>query len=89
VEKIQSSILSTIPLWKNQIVIAISPFRQKQALGIVDIETLAKVNTDLIATIEETLKIQREGKRKRQEAERELTRMERELKQTLQHVQGE
>lgn len=89
VEKIQSSILSTIPLWKNQIVIAISLFRQKQALGIVDIETLTKVNTDLIATIEETLKIQREGKRKRQEAERELTRMERELKQTLQHVQGE
>jgi len=32
VEKIQSSILNTIPLWKNQIVIAISLFRQQKAL---------------------------------------------------------
>jgi uncharacterized protein YaaN involved in tellurite resistance len=123
VEKIQSSILNTIPLWKNQIVIATRLFRQKQALGIqrevtnttnerlaknaemledsslevakesergiVDIETLKKVNTDLISTIEETLKIQQEGKQKRQEAERELSRMEGELKQTLQNVHAE
>lgn len=34
VEKIQSSILNTIPLWKNQIVIAISLFRQQKALEI-------------------------------------------------------
>jgi uncharacterized protein YaaN involved in tellurite resistance len=32
VEKIQSSILNTIPLWKNQIVIAITIFRQKKGL---------------------------------------------------------
>ncbi|HMK93377.1 MAG TPA: toxic anion resistance protein, partial [Thermoleophilia bacterium] len=31
VEKIQSSILTTIPLWKNQIVIAISLYRQQKA----------------------------------------------------------
>jgi len=34
VEKIQSSILNTIPLWKNQVVIAISLFRQKKALDL-------------------------------------------------------
>ena len=117
VEKIQSSILNTIPLWKNQIVIALSLFRQKKALelqrevtdttndllvknsemlkqgsidiakeserGIVELETLQKVNTDLISTIEETLRIQSEGRVKRQAAERELVRMEGELKTRL------
>jgi uncharacterized protein YaaN involved in tellurite resistance len=32
VEKIQSSILTTIPLWKSQVVIAITLFRQKSAV---------------------------------------------------------
>jgi uncharacterized protein YaaN involved in tellurite resistance len=123
VEKIQSSILNTIPLWKNQIVIAISLFRQKKALdlqkevtkttndlltknsemlkqgtievareserGIVEIETLQKVNTDLISTIEETLRIQGEGRTKRQQAEGELARMEGELKARLVAIKGE
>ncbi|MDA3901035.1 MAG: toxic anion resistance protein [Spirochaetes bacterium] len=117
VEKIQSSILNTIPLWKNQIVIAITLFRQNKALklqkeisettndllkknsemlksgtvevareserGIVEIETLKKVNNDLISTIEETLKIQQEGKAKRQNAEKELIKLEGELKTKL------
>jgi uncharacterized protein YaaN involved in tellurite resistance len=120
VEKVQTSILNTIPLWKNQIVIAITLFRQKKALtlqkevsdttnellaknsellkessidiareserGIVDIETLQKVNTDLISTIEETLRIQQEGRAKREAAETELKRMESELKQKLTEV---
>ena len=30
--------------------------------GIVDLETLKKVNADLISTIEETIKIQQEGR---------------------------
>ena len=34
VEKIQSSILTTIPLWKNQIVIAISLYRQQKAVEL-------------------------------------------------------
>ena len=34
VEKIQSSILNTIPLWKNQVVIAIGLFRQKKAVEL-------------------------------------------------------
>jgi uncharacterized protein YaaN involved in tellurite resistance len=122
VEKIQSSIMNTIPLWKNQIVIAISIFRQKKALelqrkvtdttndlleknsqmlkestvgvakenerGIVDLETLKKVNSDLISTIEDVLKIQEEGRRKRSEAEVELAKMEAELKQRLQDTRG-
>lgn len=120
VEKIQSSILNTIPLWKNQVVIAVSLFRQKKALevqkdvakttndllsrnsellkqssiditrenerGIVEVETLKKVNQDLITTIEETLKIQAEGRTKRQAAEVELVRLEGELKSTLKNT---
>lgn len=121
VEKIQSSVINTIPLWKNQIIIAISLFRQKGALelqrevtnttndllaknsemlktgsievakegerGIVEIETLAKVNNDLISTIEETLKIQAEGKAKRAAAEAELGKMEEDLKARLKSIQ--
>jgi len=51
--------------------------------GIVEIETLKKVNNDLISTIEETLKIQAEGKAKRQQAEGELVRIENDLKSKL------
>jgi len=117
VEKIQSSILTTIPLWKNQIVIAISLFHQGKALelqrevtdttnellkknaellkdnsikiarenerGIVDIETLKKVNADLISTLEETLKIQKDGRAKRQAAEVEIAKIESDLRTKL------
>jgi uncharacterized protein YaaN involved in tellurite resistance len=117
VEKIQSSILNTIPLWKNQMVIAITLLRQKSSLelqrevtkttnelltrnsemlkdgtieiakeserGIVEIDTLKKVNNDLISTIEETLKIQEDGKIKRQQAEGELVKIENDLKAKL------
>lgn len=120
VEKIQSSILNTIPLWKNQIIIAMTLFRQEKALkmqnevnrttnellsknsemlkvnsietaresekGIVELETLKKVNSDLIETIEETLRIQQEGRAKRQQAEQELKGMEDELKKKLLEV---
>ncbi len=122
VEKIQSSILNTIPLWKNQIVIAIGLFRQKKALelqkevsettnellqknaellkessievakesekGIVEIETLKKVHQNLIETIEETLKIQKEGRVKRKEAETELVKLEDDLKKKLTQVES-
>jgi len=123
VEKIQSSILNTIPLWKNQIVIAISLFRQAKALelqkevsdttndllkknsellkdssikiakeserGIVEIETLKKVHNDLISTIDETLKIQAEGKANRAVVETELVKLEDELKAKLTQVKEE
>lgn len=56
--------------------------------GIVDIETLQKVNENLLATIDETIKIQKEGKEKRQAAEVELNRIENELKNKLIEVKG-
>jgi uncharacterized protein YaaN involved in tellurite resistance len=123
VEKIQSSILNTIPLWKNQIIIAITLLRQEKALqlqqevtdttnellmknsellkdstikvakeserGIVEIETLKKVNADLITTIEETIQIQQEGKIKRAQAEQDLATMETELKDKLIEVKND
>lgn len=116
-EKIQSSILNTIPLWKNQMVVALSLLRQRQALdlqrqvstttkelleknaemlkdasiaaaeeaerGIVDIETLKKVNADLISTLEETIRIHREGKARRAAAADELVKIEDSLREKL------
>ncbi|GIN19909.1 MAG TPA: toxic anion resistance protein [Bacillus bacterium] len=116
-EKIQTSIVTAIPLWKNQIAIALSLFRQRQAVeaqkqvskttndlllknaemlksntletarenerGLVDIETLKKTQANLITTLEETIKIQEEGRTKRAQAEQELVTMENELKQKL------
>ena len=51
--------------------------------GIIDIETLQKVNEDLITTIEEGIKIQQEGREKRAKAEIELANLEKKLKETL------
>ena len=51
--------------------------------GIVDIDTVKKVNDDLIATIEETVKIQQEGRVKRANAEKELIAIEAKLKDAL------
>ncbi len=117
IDKIQTAILNTIPLWKSQIIIAIGLLRQENALklqksvndttnellvknseklrsntiesakeserGIIDMESLKKVNRDLIDTIQETIKIQEQGHIKRMEAEKELALMEEELKQAL------
>ena len=117
VEKIQTSILTTIPLWKNQIVIAISLYRQQNAVelqkqvsdttnellaknaellrvgsakvgreverGVVDVETLRKVNADLVATLEETIRIQEDGRIRRIEVEGEIGRLQTELRQKL------
>lgn len=117
VDKVQSAIYNTIPLWKSQIVIALGLAKQQKVLqmqreitdttnellrrnaemlkqntietaketerGIVDIETVKKVNEDLISTIEETITIQREGRERRKLAETELMEIENRLKQTL------
>jgi uncharacterized protein YaaN involved in tellurite resistance len=122
VDKIQTSILNTIPLWKNQIIIAMGIFKQTRALnmqrevdkttndlllknsqmlketsaavvsmgekGIVEIETLKKVNADLIATLEETISIQEKGKAARKSAELELVKIESELKNKLTEIRG-
>ena len=51
--------------------------------SIVDIDTIKKVNEELITTIEETLRIQRDGRAQRQAAEQELQQIEGRLKNTL------
>ena len=51
--------------------------------GIVDIETLRKVNSDIITSINEVVKIHEEGSKRRAEAEGELAKIEDELKQAL------
>ena len=57
--------------------------RTEMERGVFDIEAIKKANADLIGTIEESLEIADEGKRKRAEAEAELQTMESELKTAL------
>ena len=55
--------------------------------GIVDMETLKKTNADLIQTLDDVMKIQQEGRQRRQEAEAEMRRMEKDLKNKLLEIQ--
>ena len=55
--------------------------------GIVDMETLQKTNADLIQTLDDVMKIQREGREKRQAAEAEMLKMENDLKVKLLEIQ--
>jgi uncharacterized protein YaaN involved in tellurite resistance len=57
--------------------------RNEMERGVFDIEAVKQANADLIGTIEESLAIADEGKRKRAEAEAELKKMESELRDTL------
>lgn len=117
VEKIQTTIVNTIPLWKSQMVLALGIAHSAEAAqaqrqvtditnellrknaetlhmatvetakeserGIVDLETLRKTNADLIQTLDDVMRIQMEGRQKRQTAEMEMHRMEEELKRKL------
>lgn len=117
IERVQTAIYHTIPLWKNQMVIALGLSRQNDILslqravndttndllkknaemlkqntietarenerGIVDIDTVKKVNEDLISTLEETVRIQEEGRARRAAAEKELITIEGRLKDAL------
>jgi uncharacterized protein YaaN involved in tellurite resistance len=56
--------------------------------GIVDVETLAQVQRDFAATLNEVLAIQQEGRNKRLAAEQEMLRIEKELKATLVQAQA-
>ncbi|MGX7107679.1 toxic anion resistance protein [Hutsoniella sourekii] len=51
--------------------------------SIVDVDTLKQVNQDLIETIQETMKIQEEGRQQRQLAEADLVKVEADLKAAL------
>jgi uncharacterized protein YaaN involved in tellurite resistance len=57
--------------------------RQEMERGVFDIEAVKSANAELIATIEESLQIADEGKRKRAQAEEDLRKLEAELKSTL------
>ena len=57
--------------------------RQEMERGVFDIEAVKKANADLIGTIEESLQIADEGKRKRAAAEEDLKKMEADLRDTL------
>jgi uncharacterized protein YaaN involved in tellurite resistance len=58
--------------------------RQQVERGVLDVETVKAANDELIATINDSLEIADEGKRRRAEAEHALGEMEEELKRTLQ-----
>jgi uncharacterized protein YaaN involved in tellurite resistance len=57
--------------------------RRQVERGVFDIETVKEANARLIATINESLQIADEGKRKREAAEQQLQAMEAELRKTL------
>ena len=57
--------------------------RTEMERGVFDIEAVEKANADLIATIEDSLRIADEGKNRRREAEESLLRMEADLKEAL------
>ena len=116
-EKIQTSLVNTIPLWKSQMVLALGVAHTQSAMeaqravsdltnqllrknaeklkmatvesakeaerGIVDIETLTQTNQMLMQTMDEVLAIQRDGKQRRRDAEKELASIEDQLKKKL------
>ena len=51
--------------------------------GIVDIETLTKTNQMLMDTMDEVLTIQKDGKQRRAEAEKELSNIEDQLRKKI------
>lgn len=122
VEKIQTTLVNTIPLWKNQMVLALGIAHSAEAAqaqrqvteitnellkhnaqalhmasvetakeaerGIVDIETLKHTNQELIATLDDVMRIQKEGREQRMLAEQEMARMENELKVKLLEIRN-
>lgn len=117
VNKINSTLVNTVPLWRQQLAQAVTIFRSGEAAksvkaatdltndlleknsenlrtanrevreqierGVFDIESVKRANENLIATIEESLQIADEGKRKRSEVESQLQELEGELRSTL------
>jgi uncharacterized protein YaaN involved in tellurite resistance len=57
--------------------------RTEMERGVFDVASIAKANENLIATIDESLQIADQGKAKRAEAEKELRKLEIELRDTL------
>ncbi|MDP2087380.1 MAG: toxic anion resistance protein [Gemmobacter sp.] len=57
--------------------------RQEMERGVFDIEAVKKANATLIATIQESLSIAEEGKKRRAAAEQDLQKLESDLRETL------
>ena len=123
VEKIQTTLMNTIPLWKNQMVLALGIAHSTEAAqaqrqvtditnallqanakklhmasvetakeaerGIVDLDTLKKTNAELIQTLDDVMKIQRDGRTQRLAAEAEMAKMETELKTKLLQIRNQ
>jgi len=117
INKVNSTLINTVPLWKNQLAQAVTIYRMSDTAdtvkkatdltndllesnadnlrtanaevrkqmerGVFDIESVRKANSQLIETINDSLKIAEEGKAKRAEADKELTHMEGELRAAL------
>ena len=56
---------------------------QASERSIVDVDTIRKVNADIITSINEVVKIHQEGAQRRAEASEELAKIETELKEAL------
>lgn len=116
-DKIQSSLSNTIPLWRNQLVISLGLEHSRRAIEaqqvlsdktnellvrnaeslhtsatetakaaerpIVDIETLKVCNKELIASINEVVRIHEQGTVQRHKAQEEMAKIEAELKQAM------
>ena len=117
VDKINTTISTTIPVWKSQMVIALGLSNQRAALdlqnkaddvtnkllarnaaalhqgavdaekanqrSVIEIETLEKINTELISTLKETVQIQKEGRANREAAQITMRQLESDLKNAL------
>ena len=122
VNKINSTLVNTVPLWRQQLAQAVTIFRSAEAAksvrnasdltnelleknaenlrdanrtvreelerGVFDIDAVRRANENLIATVEESLQIADEGKRRRAEAEQTLEKLETDLKETLSAAQA-
>lgn len=80
VDKIDTTISTTIPVWKSQMVIALGLSNQR---SVVEIDTLEKINAELVATLKETVQIQKEGKANREAAQVKMRQIESDLKNAL------
>lgn len=80
VDKIDTTISTTIPVWKSQMVIALGLSNQR---SVVEIDTLEKINAELIATLKETVQIQKEGEANREAAQVKMRQIESDLKNAL------
>lgn len=117
VDKIDTTISTTIPVWKSQMVIALGLSNQRKVLdlqnkaddvtnkllarnaaalykgavdaekanqrSVVEIDTLEKINAELIATLKETVQIQKEGEANREAAQVKMRQIESDLKNAL------